>query len=490
MKLTTRRTFAGVTAVVCLAAAACTDQTADPAPTEPGTAAPTAAPATTAAPADTEPGEPTATTAPTGTEPGKPTATTEPAAPDTVPVNAGLAANNTSSDSTTGITDDTIKVAFLGVDFSALSGTGLVPELGDQQKQVESFVAEINENGGIGGRQIELHFHMFSVLEGGADTIQAACIGATQEFQAAVVILPPAAARDLTRCTAVTNQTLTMYATGMDDPLYAEAQGRLFTPGNLTIDRQYRAWATALDEAGVLEGTTIGIVSSSTAAEFLYGVEEVLVPTLEELGHAPAEVIAIPCEGTSCQQYDVAAQRMKDAGVDLVFQNIPNNVGVGLVQASADIDFAPQWVALGNQATDTVSNFYAAVAEHWDGMIGLGFSFNQPDDLTPTSAECNAVVTERSGEFYEPGTDAYGFTANICNMFLVVDRAADSVEGSLTQGSLIAAIQGLGTFEGFVSQLTLSPTKHDGLDEMFWCDYTAEAGVCVRRDGPRVVIPD
>ena len=161
-----------------------------------------------------------------------------------------LQRTTTLASSTVGISDDQINIAFIGVDFSALAATGLVPDLGDQQKQVQSIVDEINANGGINGRKINLHFKLLDVLSGGADAIQAACIEATQEFKAAVVILPPAAARDLARCTAVTNKTLTIYATGMDSGLYTESQGRLFTPGGMSIDRQMRGWANEMDQGG------------------------------------------------------------------------------------------------------------------------------------------------------------------------------------------------------------------------------------------------
>src|SRR3954468_2771697 len=158
------------------------------------------------------------------------------------PASGFAAAQNTAS-STTGITDGQINIAFIGVDFSALAATGLVPDLGDQQKQVKAIVDEINANGGISGRMINLHFKLLDVLSGGADAIQAACIEATQEFKAAVVVLPPAAARDLARCTAVTNKTLTISATAFDQALFEESQGRMFSPGGMSIDRQFRAWA-------------------------------------------------------------------------------------------------------------------------------------------------------------------------------------------------------------------------------------------------------
>src|SRR4051794_29377741 len=244
----------------------------------------------------------------------------------------GLAAKNEAASSTTGITDNDINVAFLGVDFSALSGTGLVPELGDQQKQVQAVVDDINANGGIAGRQIKLDFKLLDVLSGGADAIQAACIEATQEFKAAVVILPPAAARDMARCTSVTNQTLTLYATGMDSGLYTESQGRLFTPSGMTIDRQFKGWADEMNKLGLLDGKTVGVVAGDAPQEFLNGVNNALVPELEKIGHAPAQLVTLPCAGatTSCEQYDAAAQKLKDAGVDTVFMTLANTFGTGL----------------------------------------------------------------------------------------------------------------------------------------------------------------
>src|SRR4051794_14884662 len=69
----------------------------------------------------------------------------------------GLAAGNEAASSTTGISDSELNVAFIGVDFSALASTGLVPELGDQQKQVQAIVDEINANGGVKRRPDNLH---------------------------------------------------------------------------------------------------------------------------------------------------------------------------------------------------------------------------------------------------------------------------------------------------------------------------------------------
>jgi ABC-type branched-subunit amino acid transport system substrate-binding protein len=405
-----------------------------------------------------------------------------------------LAAANDASSSTTGITANTINVAFIGVDFSRLASTGLVPQLGDQQKEVQAFVDDINANGGVGGRKINLHFKLLDVLGGGADAIQAACIEATQEFKAAVVILPPAAARDLASCTSVTNKTLTIYATGMDSGLYTQSQGRLFTPGGMSIDRQFRGWADEMDKLGLLTGKTVGVVNGDQPQEFLNGVNNALMPELQKLGHKPALVVTLPC-GTatiSCQQYDAAAQKLKDAGVDTVFMTLANTFGTGLVQAAANIGYHPKYLLEGNQATNTVLKFFQSVKGDLAGAVGVGFAFALPSDITPNATNCNKIVTDRSGQVYPPGSDAFGFASVVCNEFDVVKQAADKVAkgapnpGTLNQGALISGLEGLGTIQlGGGPDGTLSPTKHDGPNYMYLCDFQVATDNCVRRpDAP------
>src|SRR5215213_7289518 len=58
--------------------------------------------------------------------------------------------------STRGLTDDTIKIGFIGADFGALAEAGIAPDLGDQKKTIQAFVDDINDDGGIAGRQVVL----------------------------------------------------------------------------------------------------------------------------------------------------------------------------------------------------------------------------------------------------------------------------------------------------------------------------------------------
>ena len=221
-----------------------------------------------------------------------------------------------------------------------------------------------------------------------------------------------------------------MNSTGFDEALYEEAEGRLFSTGSetsMSTDRQYEGWASLLEDAGELEGKTIGVVTAEQSPEFPAAVESGLVPTLEDLGHEVVVNVNLPCaEGDrDCDQHEAAIQQMKDAGVDFVFMAAPTLVGPAVVQAAVNLDFHPQWAANGNQVTDTVSMFFEGVKDEWDGAIGVSTVFAQIDDLSDEAHACNDIITERSGEDYEPGSDAFGFASVNCITMQMLQRAAE-----------------------------------------------------------------
>jgi ABC-type branched-subunit amino acid transport system substrate-binding protein len=399
-----------------------------------------------------------------------------------------------SGGSTTGLTDDTIRIGVIGADFGALAEAGLAPELGDQPKVFQSVIDEVNAGGGIGGRQVEMRL---TLVDGtaGPEAGQAACLEMTQDFGAFAVILTPAIGRDTARCTAVTNETLTLGSTGFDEALYEEAEGRLFTAGSdtsMSTDRQAAGWARLMDAEGVLDGRTIGVVTAEQSPEFVAAAEGALIPTLEELGHQVPVTVTLPCpEGdVDCDQHEAAVQQMKDAGVDLVFMGAANLTGPTFVQAAENLDFHPQWAANGNQVTDTVAQFFASVQDAWDGAVGTSTAFALPKDLTAEAHACNDTVTEHSGETYEPGSDAFGFAAVTCLVVQLLDRAGDEVDpAQLDQDTIVAAIEGLGEVPLNAGPPgTLSADKHDAGDHLFLSDYRAGEGEFVQRDGDPVKV--
>lgn len=396
--------------------------------------------------------------------------------------------------STKGLTDDTIKIGFVGADFGALAEAGLVPDFGAQDKTTKAIVDRINADGGLAGRQIELKIEIVDALAG-PEAAQAACLSLTQEFGAFAVVFAPAIGRDTLRCTSVTNETLTFAATGMDDSVYEEAEGRLFSLGSQTSMGTYRAdkaWAQALDDAGALEGKTIGVVTSAGSPEFETAANEALIPKLEELGYEVAENVSLPCPtgDNDCDQHEPAAQRLKDAGVDLVFMAAANLAGPAFVQAAINIDYHPEYVANSNQVTDTVAGFFDGVKDEWDGTVGVSTGFAAPDDVSDEATECNEWA-EPSGESYEPGSDAFGFTALNCIMFRILGQGLDAVKGEANQATVIRALESLGEIPTNAGPPgVLSADRHDAGDFVFLADYSAAEGRFIPRDDEPIKVDD
>jgi hypothetical protein len=378
-----------------------------------------------------------------------------------------------------GVTDETIDLSFIGADFASLAEAGLAPDLGDMEATLPALVEWVNEEGGIGGRQVELTVDLVDGTAG-SDVVRAACVKATEEDDAAVVLVSPAVSRELVRCTSVQQRTITIGMPGWDEPLYEEAEGRLFSIGSHTSMGTFRnaeGWADVLEAQGALDGRTIGVLTDEGFEAHQIGTEEALVPHLEDLGHEVAEVAVLPCpEGDSdCEQHEPAMQSFADAGVDLVFLNAGPLSGPAALAAARGIGFDPDWVVCCNTVTNTVAQFYADVSDDFDGTVGVSTLFPEP---SAEADECNAEVAERAGEEYERGSDAYGFTAVNCIGLLALRDAAAAVDGELTEAALVAAVEGLGEVPTNAGPPgSIGPDKHDAGDALLLATYDAATGV-------------
>ena len=100
---------------------------------------------------------------------------------------------------------------------------------------------------------------------------------------------------------------------------------------------------------------------------------------------------------------------------------LANTFGTGLIQAASNIGYHPKWLLEGNQTTDTVLKFFDSVKDDLDGSVGHGLRVQGCRPTSRRATECNKIVTDRSGEVYEPGSDAFGFAAVVCHEFRYVD---------------------------------------------------------------------
>lgn len=247
-----------------------------------------------------------------------------------------------------GVTDDTIKVGVTYVDVEALQAVGLEFDLGDVEGGYNALFDQINEDGGINGRQIE---PVFAPVDPNSPApAEEACVRLTEDedvfiamgfFLADAVICPVS-----THATAVVGGDMSVERLNQ-----AEAPWVSTTPDT----DQPEAVLRALDEAGALDGT-VGVFADQMDQAV---VDDQVLPTLEELGVTPAEVgiTDAPPGDVPAMEANVRtiAERFESSGVDTVVlvggsgTNWPNAM-------ETDDSYRPQLLFLANNAVSAFAD--------------------------------------------------------------------------------------------------------------------------------------
>jgi ABC-type branched-subunit amino acid transport system substrate-binding protein len=391
---------------------------------------------------------------------------------------------------TTGLTDDTLTIAYMIPDFGALADSGLVPDLGDPQTQVEAYVEHINDEGGIAGRTVEATFHDYDAADFSGASAREACVGALEDDDAFVVVALPPWPTVGTLCVAEDHATPLITSSQLTPSVMDRTGGRAFT---IAMDwaREYKAWAQLLDERGELEGHTIGVVTGDDDRYRQEAIDDGLVPALEDLGYEVAAEAVLPCSSPSCEQHETAVQRLSTKGVDYVFDALGPVASPAFIGAADAAGFHPRYTFPGLLLSDTVAKFHEGVASTIDGMLGVG-DYGRPAPGSPSeesefAAQCNEIYAEFAGvERHSWEEDASGITNLGCLLTEIVKQGAENeakIPEDLGQDALVRGIEGLGTidFAGPAAagcppmdrSLSFGPDKHDGTDYLLVVEFDA-----------------
>ncbi|MFA9566287.1 MAG: hypothetical protein ACERLM_16555 [Acidimicrobiales bacterium] len=288
------------------------------------------------------------------------------AADTTGAADGGSAPGAADGGDTTGVTDDTIKIGALIGDNDALAELGFAVDIGDTEGQFEVFF----EGMAAGGRTVEVSVHGFNSIE--AETQQAACLGATQDEQVFATVMLGGLQAENVLCVTEDNETPMLMTSTQQDDVVERSAGRFFSANSVTFNPGLASAVNALDETGELDGKTIGVVISDNLVDRA-AVDEGLIPALENRGYELAAEATLPCDGAVCDQYDAAAQRLKDDGVDALFATISSVSMPNFVSAASDIDFVPQYFAtpIGNQDIDVLAQRQEANADVYEGSLAV-----------------------------------------------------------------------------------------------------------------------
>ena len=448
MKTTKTHWLIGMLVALAMVAAACggndDDGDADtpaPAPATEAPAAPEPEPepeapepeAEEAAPAEPEPEE-----APEEEEPEFQPAPTEEPEPE-IPLTATWR----------GVTADTITVGVTYLDADLLVELGFSPATwGDQDLQIQALVDDINERGGINGRQLVALTDKYNPI--GATEAEAACLRLTEDNEVFAILfgfLGPAEVANT--CIVGTQETILVGGIISPERL-AEAQAP-WVNARATREVSTGALFTLLKEEGLLEGRSIAVVADLSAAPELENVANQLrdrgvEPVLETATSSQvADLIA------QNQEWAALSERIRASGADTLL--LVGNASAGVENArlnGLEVDiWATDSSGLGGNIGSNVD------PESARGVITVGPMTNaQIFETDPRFKECLDAFNARHPdiEVKHPDTLEHGeplwfvsLSAH-CRFFQLFELLATAAGPNLTHETFADAIANIGEF--------------------------------------------
>lgn len=429
-----------------------------------GAQAPTTTSATAADRGAANAGDQTASTAPDGSQ-SAPTAST---APQTATTGGGDAPGATLTASDVGVTPGEIQVAVFVPNLGGFAGAGFAVDLGDSRASFEAFFRELNEAGGIHGRQIKAHYIDFDPLSD--SSMRSACLRATEDLKVFATFNINGFYGPGILCVTEEHQTPLMEAYYSEPEQWYQRSNGLYITAYPSKSRALRNLVAELDAAGVLEGKTIGVVDTDYPFDKLAS-ETALLPALSERGYEVAHRATLSSDtATSQSQIPLEIQRMQAAGVDTIFFAAYFVYVTTWVQQSANRGYYPQYTQ-SDFANGTSDGGTSQMPESYDGTIGVtstrGGEKYLGRELAPVAQRCLDRWKQLTGTPLEPGSADETIMLGSCGSVDTFAAAAGAAGPELTRPGLVNGYASLGEIRfPNLAPFTWAPGKLDGGDQV------------------------
>ena len=367
-----------------------------------------------------------------------------------------------------GIGADSITLVHLRTRLEELVAYGFGTAVGDVAEMFETFVAVVNEQcGGVRGRMIEIHTLEVPATGDERDReANVACIEATEDLHGVILLaaggFPPSASL----CIVEDHQTALVTGSTQPEEFLRRGEDRLISL-DPTVEQQMSWLALDLIARGELDGRTVGVVAPDTPGEY-EAVAAGLVEILEDNGVEIAVFDQLGCQGGSACIVGMreAVQRMRERGVDVVF-NVLNAISApGFVAEMVNQGFEPgdvQFYAsdFNAQSVEIVASKIAAFGGEatgrlYDGAViqsYLDTGAYRLDGYEPRAFNemCNDTygANSPSGANHESedratGVEAYGMTTLVCEVMRIALRAIHDAGDNPTRADIYTALASLG----------------------------------------------
>jgi ABC-type branched-subunit amino acid transport system substrate-binding protein len=388
----------------------------------------------------------------------------------------------TSADNDRGLTPATITVGMLVYKQDSFAQFGLSSFGGKPPEQIiKPFVDDLNQRGGIAGRQVVVKLSAFNPLVP-ADQ-QTACVDQADDKKVFVTIGIVLFTADGERCLA-SHQTplVTSNASSLAN---LKADAGWVRQTSMAKDRIAKNWVDWLvSSQTATPATRIGVIHADNPEDNAL-TAQVLTPYLKQRGLSVVTEAAL--SGTTVDtvtaQAQAAALKFKDAHVDLVLPALDFLRTYAFVGAANATQFTTRYSVsdLGQLSINATTNFFPSSFNGTQGVSAYVTGLGQTAS-TPAVQDCLNVYQSHGGQLSTNTLDRLVEQLEIsqyCEHVSLVARVAGLAGPRLNRATFLAAFDRLGNWTDRVTltgPLTYSRTKYDGPDEYGVIRWQADCG--------------
>jgi ABC-type branched-subunit amino acid transport system substrate-binding protein len=387
--------------------------------------------------------KPAATT--TGSNSGASSASSATASPVTVDAAGRLlpakCEGTNQANASSGVTENTVNIATLSIDFKALAAIGFAATDRDPTQVFDVFSKAINAAGGVCGRTIDLQKVTYDVVQNKAGE---ACAKVTQDRANLVV---NSASFDQPTCITDAGVPL-VAATDVSTDDLSHTSGLLFSRGP-SLDAQFKATVQYAQDQGYLKGK-VGVWYGNIFPNVSGAVEATVLPMLDQAG-VQYKAVRTDAAGPSDPQGNAvltsAATEFASQKVDtvLMFVGPTNQTGMQAELHKQGLD--PRYLSApvaGNTSNEIFADRFGTRAfttgQQW---ITYSVGISELDQTDALAAACNEQWTKLTGETVAPKTFDYSLVASVCVQVDEIVAALSIAGADLSRETLVTALEQL-----------------------------------------------
>jgi ABC-type branched-subunit amino acid transport system substrate-binding protein len=372
---------------------------------------------------------------------------------------AASAASAASSKLGQGVTDSTVKVGLVQVDYSCIKDF-VDFNRGDQEKIYKVFVDDLNAHGGILGREVVPVFRTFCPI-GNAQALST-CTSFTEDDKVfAVVGVFIDQSGDAQLCIAKNHKTVEVIHNVSQSWIDQAPKGLLLTP-NITTDRRLSVILDLLARDKTLAGKKVAVLTQQDSKD---RADSVVKPALKKMKveQGPTGVLNITGTDTTAadSQLDAFIEKWKAEKVDAFV--LVGQVVVAKNYVSTLKEAFPKATLISDQTPVALSGGQDAVAAKLDpnpyeGIISAEGESEQSRFETPVMRRCVKTYEKATGEKVvapedvKPGSDGkrveiYASVEDACGDILFFKTIAEKAGKTLNNATWTKAVNTMGPID-------------------------------------------